>query len=85
LTPNSPYDLFQEWLTLAERSEPNDPNAMCLATSGKEDIPRPQNWKGFRIIPNKIEFWVDGEYRLHQRYVYTPDGNGGWTMGMLYP
>jgi len=37
--PNSPYDLFQEWLTLAERSEPNDPNAMCLATSTKDGTP----------------------------------------------
>jgi len=50
-----------------------------------ENIPRPENWRGFRVIPNKIEFWIDGEYRLHQRYVYKPDGDNGWTTGMLYP
>ncbi len=193
--PSNPYDLFKEWLSIAEEKEPNDPNAMCLATSttdgtpsarmvllkglddrgfvfytntkshkgnqidnnpkaaicfhwksmrkqvrvegdivevsteeadkyyasrhrgsrigawaskqsrplenleelkkfvegyekkfeGQEDIPRPPNWRGFRIIPKTIEFWIDGEYRLHQRYVYTADENGGWTTGMLYP
>lgn len=193
--PENPYTLFQDWLSMAEENEPNDPNAMCLATStkdgipsarmvllkgldnrgfvfytnsesdkgnqinnnpqaaicfhwkslrkqvrvqgqvveiseeeadeyyktrhrgsrigawaskqsrplkdmeelkkfteeyeesfkDKEDIPRPEYWKGFRIIPNKIEFWIDGEYRLHQRYVYTPDGDGNWAIGMLYP
>jgi len=193
--PNDPYLMFKQWLTLAEANEPNDPNAMCLATStkdgtpsarmvllkgldergfvfytnaeshkgnqiednpkasicfhwkslrkqvrvegkiievseeeadeyyasrhlgsrigawaskqsrplenldelkkfvegyeekfeGVENIPRPKNWRGFRVVPNTIEFWIDGEYRLHQRYVYTNDNNGGWTTGMLYP
>ncbi len=192
--PANPYDLFQEWLTLAEKSEPNDPNAMCLATAspngapsarmvllkgldengfifytnkgsrkgqqiknndqaaicfhwksmrkqvriegileqvsdaeadayyntrhrgsrigawaskqsqplgsydelkefvedfeakfeGKEDIPRPDYWTGFRLKPNYFEFWIDGDYRLHQRYLYTPT-DGGWDIGMLYP
>ncbi len=193
--PENPYILFQNWLSIAEKNEPNDPNAMCLATcdkdnipsarmvllkgldergfvfytnseshkgdqisdnpkaalcfhwksmrkqvriegdieevsaqeadayyatrhrgsrigawaskqsrplsnldelknfvegyeekfEGVENIPRPKHWKGFRVIPKKIEFWIDGDYRLHERYVYTPDGNGGWTMGMIYP
>jgi len=190
-----PYDLFQDWLTLAEKSEMNDPNAMCLATAtpdgkpsarmvllkgldergfvfytnegshkgqqiiknpnaalcfhwkslrkqvriegeieevsdeeatayyntrhrgsrigawaskqsqdlgsyqelkdfvedyeskfdGQEDIPRPPYWKGFRVKPSYFEFWIDGDYRLHQRHLYTPDGKGGWTTKMLYP
>lgn len=50
----------------------------------KEDIPRPQYWKGFRVKPNYFEFWIDGDYRLHQRYLYTPDGDN-WDIGMLYP
>lgn len=192
--PESPYALFQEWLSLAEENEPNDPGAMCLATttqngspsarmvllkgldergfvfytnagsrkgeellqnpkaalcfhwkslrkqvrvegeieeaSAKEadeyyktrhkgsrigawaskqssplgsydelkefvegyekkfedvdDIPRPEYWKGFRVKPSKIEFWIDGEYRLHLRYLYTRTDNG-WETGMLYP
>lgn len=193
--PNTPYPLLQEWLELAEQSEPNDPNVMCLATADKngkpsarmillkglderglvfytntqsrkgeqlednqnaavcfhwkslrkqvrvegtieevsseeanayyksrrrgsrigawaskqssalenmeqlqnsvaayeekfdgvEDIPRPPHWKGFRIIPDYFEFWIDGEYRLHQRYLYTRDEDGHWQTGMLYP
>lgn len=193
--PNNPYELFSDWLNQAEQSEPNDHNAMCLATAtpdgkpstrmvllkgldergfvfytnadsrkgkeilnnpyasvcfhwksllkqvrvegvleeisseeadkyystrhrssrvgawaskqsqplgsrkeleefvsdyetkfeGQEDIPRPPYWKGFRIKPSAIEFWIDGEYRLHERYVYTPDNSGAWERHMLYP
>lgn len=193
--PANPYDLFKDWLALAEENEINDANAMCLATStpdgkpsvrmvllkgldengfvfytnessykgqqiinnpnaalcfhwktlrkqvrvegvieevseeeatayyntrhrgsrigawaskqsqelgsyqelkdfvenyetkfkGQEDIPRPDYWKGFRIKPTYFEFWIDGDYRLHQRHLYTPDGNNGWTTKMLYP
>lgn len=193
--PHNPYDLFGEWMKWAEENEPNDPNAMCLATStpdgapsarmvllknidergfvfytnsksykgeqigtnknaalcfhwkslrkqvrvegvieevsaeeadayyntrhrgsrvgawaskqsqplnsydelkkfvedyeqkfeGQDDIPRPPHWKGFRVKPTQIEFWIDGDYRLHQRYLYTKDKQGHWTTGMLYP
>lgn len=192
--PQNPYDLFNQWLSDAENSEINDPNAMCLATTtadgkpsarmvllkgidergfvfytndrsrkgqqimenphaalcfhwktlrkqvriegvieqvsdeeatayyntrhrgsrigawaskqsqnlgsyqelkefvegyeekfeNQEDIPRPDYWTGFRIKPNYFEFWIDGDYRLHQRYLYTPTDTG-WDIGMLYP
>ncbi len=52
---------------------------------GKENIPRPPYWKGFRLKPKNIEFWIDGDYRLHQRYLYTKNENGIWSNGMLYP
>ena len=51
---------------------------------GQDIIPRPPHWKGFRIIPERIEFWVDGEYRLHRRYVYEHSTNG-WTHYMINP
>lgn len=195
IPPANPYDLFEEWLALAEESEINDPNAMCLATAtttgkpsarmmllkgidkdgfvfytnnqshkgeqilnnknaalcfhwkslrkqvrvegiieevsdeeadeyyhsrhrssrvgawaskqssplssydalekfvekyqaefkGKNDIPRPPYWKGYRVKPENIEFWIDGDYRLHQRYLYTKNDDTNWTIGMLYP
>lgn len=50
-----------------------------------EIIPRPPHWKGFRVKPNYFEFWQAGEFRLHQRHLYTPDGQGGWTIKNLYP
>ena len=52
---------------------------------GEEDIPRPPNWSGFRIMPVEIEFWQDGDYRLHDRVKFTPDGQGGWSGQRLYP
>ena len=52
---------------------------------GEENIPRPPNWSGFRINPQSIEFWRDGEFRLHDRVVFTPDGKGGWSGQRLYP
>jgi len=51
----------------------------------EDDIPRPAHWGGYRIIPNHIEFWHDGEFRLHRRVVYTPAPNGSWNREMLYP
>lgn len=51
-----------------------------------DDVPRPKHWAGFRIVPTRIEFWMDGEYRLHDRYEFvrsSPDG--GWTSQRLYP
>lgn len=49
-----------------------------------EDIPRPAYWQGFRVIPDKIEFWIDGEFRLHRRHVFLPSQNG-WDTHMIYP
>lgn len=54
---------------------------------GHEDtIPRPPHWGGYRVIPHAIEFWHDGEFRLHRRVVYTQKADGtGWNRAMLYP
>jgi pyridoxamine 5'-phosphate oxidase len=49
-----------------------------------EDIPRPPHWSGFRLRPEKIEFWQDMPFRLHDRTVYTAD-QGNWQVGKLYP
>lgn len=49
-----------------------------------QDVPRPPHWSGWMVSPNRIEFWQDREFRLHQRWLYERDGDG-WTTGMLYP
>jgi pyridoxamine 5'-phosphate oxidase len=48
-------------------------------------VPRPAHWSGIRIKPQRIEFWAEGRFRLHDRVVYLPDGQGGWTTEQLYP
>lgn len=48
------------------------------------DVPRPPHWGGYRVTPERIEFWQDRDYRLHERHVFTRDGNA-WREGMLFP
>ena len=189
-----PYALFTEWLAEAGRSEPNDPNAMCLATStpdgrpsarmvllkghdssgfvfytnlesrkggelaanphaalcfhwktlarsvrvegpvepvsdaeadayyasrsrgsrigawasrqsrqlegrwalekavadftlkfGLGEIPRPPHWSGFRLRPERIEFWRDMPFRLHEQRIFLAVPSGGWETEALFP
>jgi pyridoxamine 5'-phosphate oxidase len=47
-------------------------------------IPRPPYWKGYCIYPEQIEFWINGENRLHNRFLFTRDA-GGWQSTRLYP
>ena len=48
------------------------------------DIPRPAHWTGFRLSPQRIEFWLDRPNRLHDRRLFTRAGDG-WTDTLLYP
>ena len=69
---------------LATRQILQDAVADVEANYG-EDIPRPPHWGGFLIKPDEIEFWADGEYRLHDRFRYTKSATGTWQAQRLYP
>ncbi len=58
--------------------------AAYTAKFGIGRVPRPPHWSGFRITPERLEFWRDGQFRLHDRLIYLRDG-GGWSTQTLYP
>jgi len=48
------------------------------------DVPRPEFWSGFRVSPERIEFWKGKPNRLHERHLYTREGDA-WRIETLYP
>jgi pyridoxamine 5'-phosphate oxidase len=50
-----------------------------------DEVPRPPYWTGFVVNPQRIEFWQERDYRLHDRFVFTSNQDGSWTKQRLFP
>ena len=51
----------------------------------KNNVPRPSHWSGWNLKPSTIEFWLDGDNRIHERLKYSLDKNNSWTKSLLSP
>ena len=69
---------------LSERVELERRIADVESQYAEQEIPRPPFWSGFRVVPERIEFWSGRTSRLHDREVYYPEGDG-WRVERLYP
>ena len=74
----------QQSRPLAGRFELEKQVAKFAARYAIGTVPRPDYWSGFRLAPDRIEFWQDRPFRLHDRLVFTRVGDG-WTTKRLYP
>ena len=51
----------------------------------ENNVPRPEYWSGWNLEPKEIEFWLDGDNRIHQRLKYVKNKNGNWEKYLLSP
>ena len=51
----------------------------------ENNVPRPSHWSGWNLSPNRIEFWLDGDSRIHERLNYKIDKSGNWIKSLLSP
>lgn len=75
----------------SKQSQPLDSRKTLLARVVKFEakyalgsVPRPSFWGGYRVVPERMEFWFDQAHRLHDRHVYTRE-SGRWTHRRLFP
>ena len=57
----------------------------CAEKFDGGDVPIPPDWGGFLVVPERMEFWQGRPGRLHDRFAYEPDGEGGWGILRLAP
>lgn len=62
----------------------NEVKQLSKKYENEDEVPRPKHWGGFAVNPQKIEFWQQGEFRLHKRQVFEKQKNS-WKTYNLYP
>ena len=61
-----------------------DEQVKTFAEEHPDGVPLPDYWRGYCLQPERIEFWIDGKDRLHDRFLFSRAG-AGWSMERLYP
>ncbi len=83
-----PEKQFGAWASLQSRKLEKREDLYKMMEDYKDKYPdgppRPPHWHGFRVVPRKVEFWEDGEFRLHERTVYEKIENS-WQSYKLHP
>ena len=75
------------WASKQSRTLPHRGALMLAEYTAKflgREVPRPPFWSGWRVVPDRIEFWQQSAFRLHDREVFTRVGQG-WDVEKLYP
>jgi pyridoxamine 5'-phosphate oxidase len=67
-----------------ERREVLERMVAEFAAEHPGEVPRPVWWKGYAVRPERMEFWVSGEHRLHDRFLFVREG-GAWVTSRLFP
>lgn len=71
---------MQSWEEFQERI------ATVTKDFSEQEVPRPPFWSGFRVVPKKIEFWEEGDFRIHKREVFErQNGSRSWDVKKIYP
>ncbi len=70
---------------LPDRSLLEEQVARFTAEHPEGEVPRPAFWRGYMLRAQKVEFWMDGPDRLHDRAVFTYNEDNTWTKTLLYP
>ncbi|MBX3725457.1 MAG: pyridoxamine 5'-phosphate oxidase [Xanthomonadales bacterium] len=70
---------------LADRATLERRIAEAQARFAGAPVPRPPHWGGYRLVPDRLEFWHGREYRLHDRFVFEREESNNWRESRLFP
>lgn len=71
--------------TLEDEEDFNDRLIQVETEFEGSQVPRPDGWTGFRVVPQSFEFWYGAKFRLHERWRYERNADGRWSKRMLFP